>query len=401
MKHILILADGMADWPIKELDGKTPMEAAKKPVMDFLASRGEIGLVQTVPEGMSPGSDTANLSVLGYNPKKYYTGRSPLEAVSIGADMASGDVCFRVNFVTVTEDEPYLEKTILDHSADEVSTEEAAELLKVIEEAFGDEMKKFFTGVSYRHALIMSSGSTNVNLTPPHNILGKKVTDYMPKGDNGDFFSDMMIKSYDLLKDHPVNLKRKEKGLRPANSVWPWGEGTKPELDAFEDLFGKKGAMISAVDLLKGIAIAADMKSIDVEGVTGNIHTNYQGKVEAALKVLEDGADFVYIHIEAPDECGHQGDIENKVKAIELIDEKVLKPVVEYFETKGLAFKIALLPDHPTPIELRTHTNEAVPYFIYNSDKVMKTEYAFSEAGARESGRLIEKGHEFMPYFLT
>lgn len=401
MKHILILADGMADWPIKDLDGKTPMEAARKPLMDLLASKGEIGLVQTVPEGMNPGSDTANLSVLGYNPKKYYTGRSPLEAVSIGADMKTGDVCFRVNFVTVTEEEPYTEKTILDHSADEISTEEAAELLKVIEEAFGDEMKTFYTGVSYRHALIMSKGSTNVSLTPPHNILGKKITDYMPKGDNGDFFLDMMVKSYDLLKDHPVNLIRKEKGLRPANSVWPWGEGTKPELDAFEDLFGKQGAMISAVDLLKGIAIAADMKSIDVEGVTGNIHTNYQGKVEAALKVLEDGADFVYIHIEAPDECGHQGDTQNKVKAIELIDEKVLKPIVEYFETKGLAFKIALLPDHPTPIELRTHTNEAVPYFIYNSDKEMKTDLTFSEAGARESGRLIKKGHEFMPYFLT
>ncbi len=401
MKHILILADGMADWPVEELGGKTPMEAANKPMMERLSSMGEVGLVQTVPHGMNPGSDTANLSVLGYDPKKYYTGRSPLEAISIGAAMDLGDVCFRVNFVTLTEDEPYTEKTILDHSADEVSTEEAQELLEVIKVAFGDEMKKFYTGVSYRHALIMSQGSTNVSLTPPHNILGKKVTDYMPKGDNGDFFYEMMVKSFDLLKDHPINLKRKEKGLRPANSVWPWGEGTKPELDSFEDLFGKKGAMISAVDLLKGIAIVAKMESIDVVGATGNIHTNYEGKVKAAIKVLEDGADFVYIHIEAPDECGHQGDVRNKVRAIELIDEKVLKPVFEYMQSHGHGFKIAVLPDHPTPIEIRTHTNEAVPYFIFNSENQTNCSFAYSEAGARESGRLIEKGHEFMPYFLT
>lgn len=401
MKHILVLADGMADWPVDELNKMTPMEAADKPFMDKLAAVSEMGLVQTVPDGMNPGSDVANLSVIGYDPKKYYTGRSPLEAVSIGAKMEPGDVCFRVNFVTLTEEESYWSKTITDHSADEVTTEECAELLKAVAEAFASEDKSFYTGVSYRHALIINNGSMDLELTPPHNVLGQKIAAYQPKGDFSDYFSDLMEKSYEILKNHPVNVARKARGLNPANSVWPWGEGTKPELDDFSELFGKKGAMISAVDLLKGIAIAADMESIDVEGATGNIHTNYEGKVAAAIKVLEDGADFVYIHIEAPDECGHRGEIYNKVKSIELIDQKVLEPIVTYFEEKEVPFKVAVLPDHPTPLEIRTHTNEAVPYFIYQSDKKNDNPFPFSEKGAKESGNFIRFGYEFMPYFLT
>ncbi len=401
MKYILVLADGMADEPIKKLNNKTPLQAAYTPNFDKLASKGEIGLIKTVPEGMNPGSDTANLSVLGYDPKKYYTGRSSLEAVSIGARMESKDVCYRVNFVTLSEDDEYINKTIIDHSAGEITTEEATELLMAVMGEFSNKMWHFYIGVSYRHALIINNGSTSLELTPPHNILGQQITKYLPKGELSEEFTKLMTRSYELLNNHPINIKRRGKGLAPANSVWPWGEGTKPELDDFKELFHKSGAMISAVDLLKGIAIAAGMNSIDVEGVTGNIHTNYEGKVSSAIKVLEDGADFVYIHIEAPDECGHRGELENKVKAIELIDQKVVQPIVRYFENKEEAFKLALLPDHPTPLNIRTHTSDAVPYFIYNSTKHKEQLYEFSEIGAKESGKFIENGFQFMPYFLS
>jgi len=401
MKYIVVLADGMADEPIEQLNNRTPLEVANTPAFDELAKKGEVGLVSTIPKGMNPGSDTANLSVLGYNPVKYYTGRSPLEAISIGASMLLDDVCFRVNFIHLTEDESeYNLRTVTDHSADEISTEEANELLQVIKDKYGDDIRHFFTGVSYRHALIWNGGSTNIELTPPHNILGKAIMNYLPKGDNAAFMYEMMKGSYDLLNNHPVNIARREKGLRPANSIWLWGEGTKPTIPTFAKMFNKKGAMISAVDLLKGIAIAAKMKSIDVEGATGNIHTNYQGKVDAAIKTLEDGDEFVYIHIEAPDECGHRGEIENKVKAIEYIDQKIVKPLVTYFKANHIDFKLTVLPDHPTPLRTRTHTSEPVPYFIYDSVDEKACDYAFSEKGAMDSGKMIENGFEFMPYFL-
>lgn len=401
MKYIVVLADGMADEPIEQLNNKTPLEAANTPVFDELAKKGEVGLVSTIPKGMNPGSDTANLSVMGYDPVKYYTGRSPLEAISIGAEMLSDDVCFRVNFVHLTEDESeYDLRTLTDHSADEISTEEADELLQVIKDKYGDDIRHFFTGVSYRHALIWNGGSTDVQLTPPHNILGKTITNYLPKGDNAKFIYEMMKDSYDLLNNHPVNDIRREKGLRPANSIWPWGEGTKPTIPTFTKMFNKKGAMISAVDLLKGIAIAAEMNSIDVEGATGNIHTNYQGKVDAAIKTLEDGDEFVYIHVEAPDECGHRGEMENKVKAIEYIDQKVVKPLITYFRANNVDFRLTVLPDHPTPLRTRTHTSEPVPYFIYDSTQEKTCDYAFNENGAMDSGKMIKNGFEFMPYFL-
>lgn len=400
MKYIVVLADGMADEPIEQLNNMTPLQYAKTPNFDRLAKLGEIGLLNTIPEGMSPGSDTANLSVMGYDAKKYYTGRSPLEAISIGATMNDTDVCFRVNFVTLTEDEPYWQKTILDHSSDEITTEEAAQLLTSIKELFEDESKHFYVGVSYRHALIWNHGSTNVDLTPPHNILGRVISDYTPKGDNSAFIATMMERSYDLLSKHPVNLDRKKRGLRPANSIWPWGEGTKPLIPAFSDLYGKVGSVISAVDLLKGIAIAAKMTSIDVEGATGNLHTNYAGKVDAAIKTLENGADFVYIHIEGPDECGHRGEIDNKVKSIEWIDEKVVGPIYEYFTDKKVPFKLSVLPDHPTPIRLRTHTNLPIPYFIYSSECQTPNAFEYSEDGAKEAGNYIHIGHHFMKHFL-
>ncbi len=400
MKYIIVLADGMADEPIEALNNKTPLEVAKTPMFDRLANVGEVGLVDTIPQGMNPGSDTANLSVMGYDPRKYYTGRSPLEAVSIGVEMQESDICFRVNFVTLTEEETYWNKTIEDHSADEITTQEAAILLEAVKEAFEDAELTFYQGVSYRHALIWDHGSMDVNLEPPHNILGKQIAPYQPTGDNSEQIRQMMERSFEILNHHPVNEARRQKGLRPANSIWPWGEGVRPELPDFEKMFNKKGAMISAVDLLKGIAIAANMKSIDVEGATGNIHTNYQGKVDAAIRAFEDGYDFVYLHVEAPDECGHRGELDNKIKAIELIDEKVVAPIYHYFKEKEEAFKIGILPDHPTPLHIRTHTNDPVPYLIYTSEQEKHNHFFFSEAGAKASGKIIKQGYQFMPYFL-
>lgn len=399
MKYILILGDGMADEPIEVLGNKTPLEVAKTPMMDYLAGLGEVGMVQTVPEGLKPGSEVANLSVLGYNPLKCYTGRSPLEAISIGVDMKETDVCYRINLVTLSEDEPYDEKSIIDHSAEEITTEEGRQLMDAISTHFGTEELTFYKGVSYRHALIWDNGSTNVELTPPHDILGRKVTDYLPKGDHYEYFRKLMKASYEVLNEHPVNVERRKKGLRVANSIWPWGEGTKPELESFEDKHGKKASMISAVDLLKGIAIGAKVNSIDVEGANGGLHTNYKGKVEAAINALESGDDFVYVHIEAPDECGHRGEMDNKIKAIEAIDEQVIKPIFNHFKGTGEAFRMTVLPDHPTPLVYRTHTSNPVPFIIYDSTKELTGQLAYTEESASK-GRLIEEGYRFMTYFL-
>lgn len=400
MKYVVILGDGMADLPIKELGDKTLLQVAKKPNIDGLALKGEVALVDTIPKGMSPGSDTANLSVLGYDPLKCYTGRSPLEAVSMGIEMKEQDICYRCNLVTLSEEEPYDKKRIIDHSASEITTKESHELMKVIDEAFSDEVKKFYPGISYRHALIWEKGSTEVDLTPPHNILERRITEYLPKGVHADVLYEMQKKSYELLNEHPINIERAKRGLNKANAIWIWGEGTKPSLDAFTDKFGKKGAMISAVDLLKGIAIAAKMTSIDVEGADGSIHTNYEGKVSACIEALKSGYDFVYVHIEAPDECGHRGEMDNKIKAIELIDEKVVKPIVEGLTALGDDFRLLILPDHPTPIVLRTHTSDPVPYTLYDS-RIMKQEgHVYDEVEAAKSGVKFKKGHELMPYFL-
>ena len=400
MKYLIVLGDGMADEPIEEIGFKTPMEFARTPNFDRLAAMGEVGLVDTIPKGMSPGSDTANLSVMGYDPRKYYTGRSPLEAISIGATMEDADVCFRVNFVTLSEEEPYEEKVILDHSSDEITTAESEILIEVIKEHFEKDNLAFYRGVSYRHALIWKNGSTEVELTPPHNILGKVIGQFLPKGDYSQQIEEMMRKSYQLLDQHPINMERRKKGLRPANSIWLWGEGTRPAIPSFEELFGMKGTMISAVDLLKGIAIAAKMDSVDVDGATGNLHTNYQGKVEAVLKAIDQGSDFVYLHIEAPDECGHQGNLFDKITAIELIDEKVIAPLVEEMGKRNIDYKIGILPDHPTPISIRTHTSEPVPYLIYTSNKSINNPYKYNEKQAQASGKFIGTGYQFMPYFL-
>ena len=398
MKYIVILCDGMADEPLDMLGGKTPVEAARTENIDRLAKDAEIGMARTVPEGMAPGSDTANLSVIGYDPEKYYSGRSPLEALSIGAKMGDEDVSFRCNLVTLSEDEEnYEDRVIIDHSSGEISTEEAAELLNALKTVLKREGYTFYAGTSYRHLLIWKGGKT-VELTAPHDILTKRVGEYLPEDE---VLREMMVRSYDILKDHPINKKRRAEGKNPANSAWFWGAGTRPALTSFEEKNGVKGAMISAVDLLKGIAVGAGMYNITVEGANGGLHTNYSGKADAAVKALtEDGYDFVYVHIEAPDEMGHQGNAEDKIKAIEYIDEKIIGPVAQALRDAGADFRMLVLPDHPTPIRVRTHTSDPVPYLLYDSTKKVKGTDVYSERAGRESGRYIEEGHRLMEYFI-
>lgn len=402
MKYLVMLCDGMADEPNEALGNSTPMEKANKPCMDSLAAKAEVGIVKTVAEGLKPGSDVANLSVLGYEPAVYYSGRSPLEAASIGIDLKDTDVTLRCNLVTLSDDEDYENKTILDYCADDISSEEAKILIEYIQEKLGNDVFRFYPGVSYRHCLVWSNGNPHPGmLTPPHDITGKVITDYIPKGEAVDELYDLMKKSYDLLKDHPVNQARIARGKRPANSIWLWGEGTKPLLDNFSEKFGINGSMISAVDLLKGIAICAGMNSVDVDGATGYLDTNFDGKCKAAIEEFKKGADLVYIHVEAPDECGHRGEIENKVKAIEMIDEHILGPVVEFL--KGYDdFAVLVCPDHPTPLSIRTHTSTPVPYLIYDSkNEINSGVKVFCEKEARETGNYIEKGFTMMNYFLT
>lgn len=402
MKYAVILMDGMADEPIESLNGKTPLDYAKTPTIDQLALTSEIGRVKTIPEGCAKGSDTANLCVLGYDPQKYYFGRSPLEALSMGVQLKDTDVTFRTNVVTLSEEEEYENKRIVDHSADEITTEEANELIKAVEEALGDRIKKFYSGVSYRHLLVWDKGSRDVKLTPPHDILDECIKDYRPVGDHSDEIWQLMKKSYEILKDHPVNIGRKERGLRPANSIWIWGEGVKPRLPLFTEKYHMTGAVISAVDLIKGIGIGAGMTSIDVEGATGNVHTNYEGKANAAIKwLIDEDKDFVYVHLEGPDECGHRNELENKIKAIELIDEKIINPIKRALDEYGEDYKLLVLPDHPTPLRLRTHTGDPVPYMLFKSNRVtIDKDKRYTEDYAMKNGELIEEGYTLMDYFL-
>ncbi len=400
MKYVVLLCDGMADYPLKELGGETPMSKSFTPNMDILAKNSVIGLVKTVADGMKPGSDVANLSVLGYDPAVCYTGRSPLEAGSIGIDMLPSDVSFRCNLVTVSDDPKFEDRTLVDYCAGDISTEEAEKLVKFLASHFDNDEFKLYSGVSYRHCLIWNNGTLDVGiLTPPHDITGRKVTDYVPDHPNAEKLFDMMKKSYDLLKDHPVNKARIERGLRPANCIWLWGEGVRANLDNFFKCYGLKGSMISAVDLLKGIGKFAGMNVVNVSGATGYIDTNFRGKAEAALKELENGQDFVYIHVEAPDECGHRHEIENKVKAIEIIDKEILGTMLPELNRYD-DFKIMILPDHPTPLALKTHTNDAVPFMIYTKSVKVDGKPAFTEKTAAETGLYIEKGSSIMRYFI-
>ncbi len=394
MKYVVILGDGMADEPIEALGGKTPLAFARTPAMDSLAAKGEIGLVHTIPEGMSPGSDTANLSVLGYDPKQYYTGRSPLEALSIGVEMQKSDVALRCNLVTLTEDDaPYDEQRILDHSSDEISTEDARVLLEAVAKEMEDETYRFYVGTSYRHCLIWKNG-TVTGLTPPHDVLEQQIRAYLPKDEK---LLQMQRRSYEILREHPLNKERRAKGLHPANSLWFWGAGTRPALSSFEEAHHKKGAMISAVDLLKGIAVGAGMDNILVEGANGGLDTDYEGKARAAVKALaEDGYDLVYVHVEAPDEMGHQGSAEKKVRAIEYLDQRVIRLIQEGLEAAGIDHRILIMPDHPTPIRVRTHTASPVPYLLYDSTAPQKREWRYQEDQAKESGNVVAHGWDMM-----
>lgn len=391
----MILGDGMADEPIDSLGGKTPLEYASTPVMDELAGKGEIGLACTIPEGMKPGSDTANLAVLGYNPRKYYTGRSPLEALSIGVPLKDTDIAVRCNIVTLSEEEgiSYKDRTILDHSAGEISTEDAAVLLDAVREQLENGIFRYYVGTSYRHLLIWDKG-TAAELTPPHDILGRVIGEYLPQEA---MLREMMEKSYDILNNHPINVERARRGLHKANSIWFWGAGTKPGLDSFEEKTGLRGVMISAVDLLKGIAVGAGMTNINVPGADGTLHTNYEGKAMAAVHALvDDGYDFAYIHVEAPDEMGHQGSIPDKLKAIESLDSRVVAVVKREMDASGEPYRLLIMPDHPTPIRLRTHTSDPVPYLLYDSTRQRRMIGRYSEAEAEASGNMEKDGYRLI-----
>lgn len=398
MKYIIVLSDGMAGRPLEELGGKTTLEAADTPNFDRLAEKAEIGLASMVPEGMAPGSDTANLSVMGYDPKIYYTGRSPLEALSIGVDMAADDVSFRCNLVTLTEDGgAYEDQKIIDHGSSEISTEDSTVLLEALKEGLKREGYEFYAGTSYRHLLIWKHGKV-LELTAPHDILTKTVGEYLPKDS---VLLDMMKKSYEILKDHPINVERKKQGLNPANSAWFWGAGTRPALASFEEKTGKKGVMISAVDLLKGIAVGADMDRIIVEGANGGLHTNYEGKADAAIHaLLEDGYDFAYVHVEAPDEMGHMGSMTDKITAIENVDGRVVARITEAMDRSGEDYRLMILPDHPTPICVRTHTSEPVPYMIYDSRKAIDGIHTYNEKEAAKSTCIWKDGYRLIDHLL-
>ncbi|MCI8404224.1 MAG: cofactor-independent phosphoglycerate mutase [Clostridia bacterium] len=402
MKYIVILGDGMADYPVDAFGGKTVLEAADKPTIDYMAMHGEMGMVKTVQEGMKPGSDVANLSVMGYDTRKCYSGRSPLEAASIGVQLKDDDVTFRTNLVTLSDEEDYADKTMLDYSAGEISTEEAAQLIDAVAKELDTDKIKFYSGVSYRHLCVWNGGSTNVSLTPPHDISDRKITDHLPQGEGSEKLLEMMKASGEILREHPVNKARIAAGKNPATSIWVWGEGTKPQLDNFEKKFGLKGSVISAVDLIKGIAKCAGMNSIDVEGATGNCETNWEGKAQAALDAVLGGSDFVYVHMEAPDEMGHQGEPEKKKLAVEIIDRKVVAFLKEELEKRGIDYRMLIMPDHPTPIKLKTHVSDPVPYIIYDSTRETDTNagLAYTEENGRKTGIYIDPGYELMNRFL-
>ena len=402
MKYFILIPDGMADESIAALDNKTPMEKAKKPVMDSLAARSLVGTVSNVPDGMVPESDTANLAILSYDPKEFSKGRSPLEAVSMGIAMQPDETAYRCNVVTLTDEgEAYEDKIILDHSADEITTAEADQLIRAVQEKFGNELRRFYTGVSYRHCLIRKNGNDRYPFMRPHDILGRRIGEYLPKiEDGGEEFYQLMKESFDLLNHHPVNEARRARGLKPANSLWFWSPGKKPQLPSFREKWGLSGAVISAVDLIKGIGLCAGMRSIDVAGATGNVHTNYKGKADAAIEAFREGYDLVYVHVEGPDECGHRAELENKVISIERIDKEILAPVLSYLEGTNEDFKIMVLPDHPTPIRLRTHTIDPVPFFIYSSDATLEGVSTFTEKTAAAKHNYLENGYRLME-FLT
>ncbi len=401
MKYLVLLCDGMADLPHEALNNKTPMECANKPFMDKLCRTAEIGLCKTVADGLKPGSDVANLSVMGYDPKVCYTGRSPLEAASIGVDLKDTDVALRCNIVTLSNEENYEDKTMIDYCAGDISTKEAHQIIETIEKELGNEIYKFYGGVSYRHCLVVDNGTTELGtMTPPHDISGRVIKEYLSNSENAKPLIDLMKKSYDILKDHPVNIERRKKGENEANSIWLWGEGVKPQLQNFKEKNGVSATVLSAVDLLKGIAICGGMNSPDIPGTTGYIDTDFEAKTLAGIEAFKNGSDLVYLHFEAPDECGHRGEIQNKVKAIEMIDSRSLKLLLEYFENSGEDYRILIMPDHPTPLCIKTHSADPVPYLLYDSKKANKGADTFNETTCKNSGIFVEFGPSIMDKLL-
>lgn len=394
MKYVVVLCDGAADTPVPELGGLTPLEKAVKPNIDRLASMGEMGMVTTVPSDLPPGSDVANLAVFGYDPEIYYTGRSPLEAMSMGVPLKLSDTTFRTNLVTLSDEENYEDKTMVDYSSDEITTAEAAQLIAAVNDALKTDEYEFFSGISYRHLLVWHNKENKFDLTPPHDISGKCIGEYLPKDET---ILSLMEKSYEILKNHPINLDRKARGLHPANSIWIWGNGTKPNLDTYKEKFGLSGSVISAVDLIKGIGKCAGLSVPEIEGATGTVTTNFDGKAKAATDALKNGSDFVYIHLEAADEAGHRHEVENKVRAIELIDEKIVAPVISYLEESGEDYAMLIMPDHPTPLAIRTHTRDAIPYIIYKSnEKHPIKNISYTEANAKKTGITVSHGFELV-----
>ncbi len=401
MKYFVMLGDGMADRPVSELSGKTPLGAAHKPTMDYISENGELGLTNTLFEGMPTGSDIANLCVFGYDPKKYYTGRSPIEALGLEIPLTDDDTVFRLNLVSISTDGEFEEKTMLDHSSDKITNEEAYELLDALKEKFGTANRKFYRGVSYRHIMIWSGIDYGYTMMPPHDILGQKIGGYLPGGKYGAEVLSMMKESYELLMAHPVNIARMERGLKPANCLWLWGEGTKPRLSSFPEKYGVSGAVVTAVPLITGLALGVGLDTYEVDGATGDYYTNYKGKADACIKAFSDGHDFVFCHVEAPDECGHDGDIELKVKSIERIDEEILKPVKEYLDGSGEEYRILLMPDHPTPIEERTHVIAPVPYVIYGAGVESRSGLPYTEDTAQSCGNITELAYDIMSRFIS
>ena len=401
MKYLVVLCDGMADTPNAALGGKTPMECAHKPNMDALAKNAEVGMCRTVAAGLKPGSDVANLSVMGYDPAVCYTGRSPLEAASIGVDLKATDVALRCNTVTLSDEESYEDKTMVDYCAGDISTEEAHKIIETVEKELGSDIYKFYGGVSYRHCLVVDHGTTDLgNMTPPHDISGRVIGEYLSKSENAAPLIDLMKRSYEILKNHPVNIERRKEGLHEANSIWLWGEGRRPQLENFKEKNGVSGCVVSAVDLLKGIGICAGMETPEVEGATGYIDTNFEGKTQAGIDAFKRGTDLVYLHFEAPDECGHRGEAQNKVKAIEMIDSRVLTKMLDYLNGCGDDYRILIMPDHPTPLETMTHSSAPVPFLIYDSRKKENGVSSFTEKNAAETGEFVEHGPDIMSMLL-
>ena len=399
MKYLLLLGDGMADLPVPELAGKTPLDVADIPHINRLAQNGSVGLVRTIPEGMPKGSDTANMSCMGFDPRKYYSGRSPLEAVSMGVDLLDTDLAVRCNLVTLSAGESFETCRMLDYSSDEIETEEAHELISALDEAFSTYGVRLHPGISYRHCLVIPNAKGGTDVTPPHDIMEQEIGAHLPKGENADLYIALTRLSRDILQNHPVNRERVRRGLNPANTAWFWGEGTRPQLPDFYETYGKKGGVVCAVDLIRGLGLCAGLRTIDVPGATGGIETNFRGKADAALTLFRDDCDFVYLHVEAPDECGHRHEVEGKVRSIERIDREVLAPILDAFENdpSGAGLSVLIMPDHPTPLTLRTHTGDPVPFVLWRStEKGHAPAPRYSETDADATGYTEEWGFDMV-----